>query len=272
MDFTSLYTNPSKSIRTFEDYKELVLQVTQTFEECLQTPSFFKQKLSILQVAIGQTDLPLTVGNYINYATYFTTNLKLIMLINDTIPIDYVAFIIAHEFAHLLIDRFTPRFRVFMEGETSAKVTELTRIRKDDDSYYGETFEEQVADILALFILSKMHFGKWSKLLEDDLAKTRPVRLLTSSLINSFGEPLTNARYIDEVKEVHEDQVMNNLFWFLLVNHEFEKIIWAYESIMGNDSWEHLLNFIENWQDKNSFKMAQSEIKRYKYFSGLEND
>ena len=272
MDFTSLYTDPGKSIRTIEGYQDIVLRVAKTFEDHLQNSAFFKQKLSMLNVTFGLTDQPLTIGNYINYATDYSTNLKLVLLINDSNPFDYIVFVIAHELAHLLIDRFTPRYRIFMEGETTAKVTELTRMRKDDDSCYGGEFEEQVCDILGLFILNKVHTGKWSKFLEDDLAKTRQIRLLTSSLINAFGEPITHARFIDEVRETNDDQVMNNLFWFLLVNQEFEKIISAYETIMGKDSWEHLLGFIENWQDKASFKMAQSEIKRYKYFSSLEQD
>ena len=151
---------------TLERYQDFVLSIYQKYLDSLNNKFLFLAKCYQLVVNINLAEVfPISSG-------YFQKGPEISISICPKDPDEYVAFIIAHEFAHLLFDKVDDVLLV--SGRANDESTYYSAIQRADDegNTYGLALEEACADALAKWIVSDMGFENSSH---------RPLRRLDGS-------------------------------------------------------------------------------------------
>ena len=252
--------------------KNLVKEVSETYLKHLSNKMYFKMKLSCLSVRIYETNMKTdgSVGN-----DQENNELKIILSVNPMDSKKYIAFIIAHEFAHLLMCNVSDALGM------SRKVSSVIRLNEDGVSY-GDQLEELFADYLAHYIVSRMNLNDENEQYAIHKIFCKAKMAFVEKMENYFGESLMDTEYIDFKVERYvekENSVLNeysipepnysaNFLWYSVVNDSFDKVIEMYnctiDSKEESDSnhFEDLCNTIEGLTFANVSSKEFKEAKR----------
>ena len=245
----------NESVRKYTDTVEIIAK---EFENSLNNKALFMYKLSILKVMLLPTstnDIP-TSG----LCKKSGDNLSILIFVNENDPIDYIEFVIAHEFAHLLFKKMTDLLNVTgIVEDNSTELTSIIRIAKGGKEY-GRELEEQLADILAIFILKKRGIA-FSEKLRDDLKKTQTKREFVISFTDVFGKNLFECEKIDEfvLKSDASVFLVSNSFWYCAVTFALPQVIAVYNKAMGRNSWKTFCDAL----DKSEFIKLEKQKEKF---------
>ncbi len=243
--------------KSLERYEGMVKAIAGEYESRLHNSTLFSWKLLVTSIIVIPSDAKLTSG----LCEKEGTSIRILLQINDSNPDDYIAFVIAHEFAHLLFKKMTDVLCV--TGRTSDRSTELTALTRIsfDGKQYGKELEEQCADILALFIIKKLGYTH-SKFLDEDLKKSLRKRIVVEKLANVFGNHLESAEFIDDFKMENGVGYVKNSFWYFVVTFSFTEIINFYDEVMGKKAWLRFCEALDNSDKKENLEFVENAIKR----------
>ena len=243
--------------KSLERYVGMVETIAEEYVSRLHNSAMLSWKLLTTSVLIIPSDAELTSG----LCEKEGTEIRILLQINTSNPDDYVAFIAAHEFAHLLFKKMTDVLCV--TGRTSDRSTELTALTRIsyEGKQYGRELEEQCADILALYIIKKLGY-KHSKFLDEDLKKSYRQRNVVEKLANVFGNHLDKAEFIDDFKMKNGIGYVKNSFWYFVVTFSFAEIINFYDEVMGENAWLRFCEALDDSSKKEKLEFIENEIKR----------
>ena len=250
------FNNLDKSLERFEqDVKESASVLSSS----LHNKMIFFMKLTNLRVYIAPTST-LTVATCGLCSQKFD-ELSLFLVINPTEPDDYISFVIAHELAHLLLKKVTDLLAV--TGRANDGSTELTSIMRltSDSQEYGRELEEQVADLIALFILKKRNI-ELSDFTKKKLEKTSKKRKAVERFINIFGCSLESCNFIDDYEEKDDVKVVKNSFWYYAVTSGLSAIVNYFDDGLGDFAFFNMCEALEKG-DVAFVNKAVREFKRY---------
>ena len=167
----------------------LVRNVADEYLKALNNNMIFAAKLanvtvSIEPIVIRTAGVTGTVGNG-NLGCYLK------MFVNSNDSKEFITFVIAHEFAHLMMINLNDVLRLTNRSEDgSTSYTAVSRIARSGE-IYGSAFEEAVADRLALYIVSRIYGNDGVERLKKALTECEARQLeLVDMLADTFGEKL----------------------------------------------------------------------------------
>lgn len=259
--------------------KEMVKEIADEYLTHLMSKAYFEGKLVELNVEIQRSTVGRTRGYF---SGGYSEKSEMIFFVNSDDSQKFVAFVIAHEFAHLLFFNSSDAFAFSGEAKDESKnLTAITRIFPDG-STYGSTLEELVADYLAHYIVDSMDdyddlSGDYKKQM-----KSREYEFqLISEFEKIFGKPLYESKYIDEYKDVGNNNCELNLFWQSIVSYSFKIIIDEFDEQIGEKSFqcfnEKLERYIKGYnldlEPKRKIKETEKEelMNDIRYFSKKRN-
>lgn len=184
--------------------------------------------------------------------------IKIILEFNPNQSKKYLAFIVAHELAHLLMCEINDIFSI------SGKVSTIKRLANDNE-VYGSKLEELLADYLAHYIVSKMDYedetGEYAEMAKKNAAKYNFV----ANLESYFGESLMKSDFIDFTIEKMEDEEgatgEYNAFWYCIATNNFDMIIDELEKNMKKNMESQLADVDPSKNVGNS--RSQRELENY---------
>lgn len=135
----------------------------------------------------------------------------------------YVAYAIAHEFGHLLM--FSP----------------VDCLHNHD---IGIDLEEAIADYLAYYILSNMHYSDKAASFKKrcDMKVPQSKRRAIEELEKHFGKPLFDCEKIDEL---NAENKIANIFWYNVVTFNWEKT----KKLFSKKTGENFKQFQDSLKD-----------------------
>ena len=227
-------------------YGGLVRAIAKAYSERLNNNLLFKMKLEHLEVIVSRTCERLTSG----LTRTVDNTCQIFIALNEENGKEYIAFIIAHEFGHLVFQKITDC--LYLTGKAQDGSSEFTAITRFDQygNVYGRQLEEQCADILAIFILKKLGYTIESPLMISDLKKTQRVREFVKKFTEVFGDSLEEHEKIDDF----ETGLVSNSFWYHAVTFSFSEIINLYDEVMGKGAFEFFCKRLDGYK-----KLTSSE-------------
>ena len=244
--------------KKLERFESAVKGIANTFTDHLHNGIMFEFKLQIVKVFICRTSSTKTLT--CGLCGKKGNTLQVFFFINEKNPDDYIYFVIAHELAHLLLKKMTDLLSV--TGRANDDSTELTSIVRitSDSKQYGRELEEQVCDIIALFILNKMGITEFSDFMIKDLKKTARKRAIVEKFISIFGSSLNGVNYIDDYDELDDGRSrVKNDFLYCAVTFGLAHIVNLYDEVMGQNAYQNFCNMLES----NNIKALNSELSRF---------
>ena len=235
-------------------YEGMVKAIANAYEEHLNNNALFSLKLDSLSVYLEKSKNSLTSG----LTHRFGKNSHIQVWINEDNGDEYIAFIVAHEFAHLLFQKLTDcLYLTGIATDGSADFTAIVRMDENGD-FYGKELEEQCADILALYIIKKLGY-KLSSTLVNDLEKTEAERITVERLIDVFGEDINKYDQIDYYKIENNFGFVANSFWYHVITFSFAEIVKLYDEVMGRGSFQNFCKNLDHYKEKNT-NLKQIEV------------
>ena len=219
-----------------QKYEDMVKAISQEYCKRLNNSFLFEVKLSKLSIEILPTH-GLTAGLCKKNANKW----HIILAINYSLCDSYNAFVIAHEFAHLLFQKVSDILRVTGRADdNSTELTSITRIASNG-KIYGRELEEQCADLLALYIIDKLGYSTEDEFLQSDLNKTKEVRESVEQLIDVYGDDLSTGEYIDNIN-FDEKGIghVSNMFWYYAINGSLTELVKSIEGILGFNKFSEI--------------------------------
>lgn len=192
-----------------------------------------------------------------NYQIFLDVNLK------DSK--ERIAFVVAHELAHLLFTNINDVLKTSDKSEDgSTAFTAFQRLK--DGEVYGDIFEEAAADYLAKIVVDRLDFedenGTSSRKFETNEKKNRID--FVERFSTCFGESLTKCECIDDVKEHAEGYEVKNIFWYSVATQSLSYIINEYDRTMGNGAYRRLNEDVESYlKGCSSSNAAKRELKKF---------
>lgn len=211
--------------------KKIVDEVISTFINSLNNKALLKAKVLDLEVKIFNTKNETTFGMMSTNGEEHVIGIYVCPLDSDK----KIAFIIAHEFAHLLFVNVIDSLSIF--GEASDNSTMRTAIKRVDKkgNVYGHAMEEMVADYLALFIVNKLNLSDDNGTFEKTMEEKSTIINFVEEFSSFFGDVLKEK--IDETRKVFfdADEYFEpcNLFWYSVVTFNYSLTINMYDNFMG---------------------------------------
>lgn len=239
--------------------KEIVEKVVNKFIDSLNNKSIFRAKLSVLNVKILPA-LNTTTTGICSEKGHHSNEYSIHLLANPNDSKKFIAFVIAHELAHLYFyNLLDPLKQTGLAKDGSRNFTSIRRIFKDQ-TIYGDALEEMCADYIARFVVSKLDFEDKNNQFETYLHKNKDNFDFIDSFSSIFGETLNDTITIDAY-EVTKDAklIMYNKLWYCISTFSISEIINDYNSHMGIDSFKRLNGYIEKL-----FKADSTEKEKVK--------
>lgn len=243
--------------------KDIFRKVVNQYIECLHNNALFKVKLNYLRVSIAEAVNGATVGYLVD-----SGNCKYDYYINIYYAKEdsskQIAFIIAHELAHLLFADVVDLLHI--SGKCADESTMLSAFQRSypNGEFYGLNFEEAAADYIADFIVEKLDYedenGTFSK--NISLPEKRARLEFIEAFTSIYGDSLYNAYYIDELTLTDDSVVIHNEFWYRIVTFSGWQIIDEYDSAMGLGAYKKLNEQVENLE--NEFSAIVENIEKFK--------
>lgn len=181
---------------------------------------------------------------------------------------EFITFVIAHEFAHLLMINLNDVLKLTNSAEDgSTSYTAVSRIARSGE-IYGSAFEEAVADRLALYIVSRIYGNDGVERLKKVLTECEARQLeLIDMLADTFGEELEKCERIDEYSFDGDNGHISNIFWYKLITFDFGTIIDIYNKVMDDDkafyNFDLLLDDYVQDENKETYEKLIASIEKF---------
>lgn len=242
--YNTLFSNFEISNESVMFTKDIVIRVVSEYVNSLENTFVFRNKLFGLKVSIAPITFSRSIGscrsdNYSN-----TIEIKLFINPNDSKK--YIAYVIAHEFAHFL---FLNPFDAFsLSGKAHDNSTNYSAVTRflDNDLLYGYSLEEMLADYLAFFIVSKIpEYTDETKQFDTIYANNNFERTLIYRFETYYGKSIFDTNKIDPVTFDDNDTAFFNLFWISIISFSFDNIIDDFDEKMGNGEFYNFCTLLD---------------------------
>lgn len=195
---------------------EMTKAVAQKYLECLNNSCIFEMKMK--RLVVQPFDLPLKCCAYGVTRNNQSRN-DLIIVFDESGSDKFLAFVIAHEMAHILM---YPQGDKLLFQKKRIRYTVDGKDRFRENTFLDDTeTEEALADHLACYIVSKMNYEDTEGAMEEYLQRDIVVqhRALAARLDARFGKPLMECEKIDEYCTQEDEIVISNALWYNCVTH-----------------------------------------------------
>jgi len=245
---------------SLKKYEGMVKAIANEYLAHLNNSILYTMKLAILEVVLTNSEKELTSG----VTRRMGSVCQIVIAINEDNGDDYIAFVVAHEFAHLLFQKVTDCLCVTGRApDGSTDFTAITRISQEG-KFYGRELEEQCADILALYIIKYLGYSLDSIVLKTDLRKTELVRGAVEGFINVFGSNLYRCDKIDNYRVNNGFGMVSNSFWYYVVTFSFVEIVKLYDEVMGEGAFERFSNRLDHYGEDQNIDLIMMEVKKFR--------
>lgn len=251
------------------DCKEIVQEVSQKFIDLLSNKSVFNAKLSVLNVKVFPFSEDITTGACAENGQH-SNEYSIHLLVNPNDSKKYIAFVIAHELAHLhFYNLLDPLKQTGLAEDGSRNSTAITRTFKDNTKY-GNALEEMCADYIACFVVSKLNLEDKNNQFETYLQENKEKFEFIEFFSSLFGESLSDTNSIDAYEATEDNAfIMHNKLWYCISTFSLDEIVNDYDNHMGKKSFwrlnEHIEKFFKN--DESEKKLSKqyiyNELTRY---------
>lgn len=230
----------------------IVKKVAATYMSKLRNNKYFKSLVSDLKVEIKKTKKG-TTGVCIT-----KKNAKICLKVNPADSDKYIALVVAHEFAHLMMTtKYLDSLAISGEArDGSFNATAIQRILPSGE-LYGNALEECIANYLAYYIVSSMNFPREEDY-EEHLARNEYFIYVISMLEYVFGPALIECQYIDD--EIDEgENISFNMFWRSILSFSFANVVNVFNETMGDEkAFRRFCDVLE------IYKASQEKAKEYR--------
>ncbi len=276
--------DPKKNSSLLLKYREVMKDVAGLLLSRLYfSRPLYEAKLKSLNVLFIPTDSEPSGFMEIDYNRRIT---KIVILINDSVSINFTRVIMAHELYHLLFAATSPVASMgYNFTDKSYQVNAI--IRRNSNGEYGNQLNEQVTNFLAFETIKSNLVDEegrdvtlWNKF-NDFYKLLSPIKSLISSFDTFSYTESTNNWNLEAGSEKSGNFIPSNLFLFGAVNGNSELYVRTYERIMGEYSWQRLNKLIDCFYAGNAAKnvkplnkdilsMIMDEIERFNLLSNLK--
>lgn len=252
-------------------FANVAKDVSKTYRSSVINKALLSSKLNSLRVDLETSYADAAAGFFIDCMDPTQRGAKY----NVTVYADpkddemIVAFIIAHEFAHLFFANNLDNLKI--TGRAKDKSFVLTSFRRMNGRgvIWGGSFEEYAADYLARYIVDKMYKGRpKSRAYRAFLAEKAFRFEVFEEFAALFGTSLNNCQYIDEysMTEVEDggcDVSISNKLWYSIPTMATEEIEHEFNEMMENDqAYEQLCDMVEDYEQRPD-SAKQQKIKDF---------
>lgn len=221
--------------------RKIVYNVSSEYMSALHNNFYFDALISEAVVNIYPSNKSITSG--ICSISPFERKLELNIVLKDSEK--YIAFIVAHEFAHLLFTNLhDPLHLSGLASDRSTNYTAICRM-KPDGSVYGNQLEELIADYLAYYIVGRMNFEDKNDKYKQEFEKCSFGFYIIQTLEYPFGRSLFECNFIDEQYK-EDEEVQYSIFWNAILSFSFNIVVDDFDEIMGSDKF---IKFNENLEE-----------------------
>ena len=213
--------------------KDIVNKVIIEYINALENTFVFQSKLTELKVSISPIAFSRSIGSCTNDACSNAIEIKLFINPNDSTK--YIAYVIAHEFAHFLF--LNPYDAFSLSGKAHDDSTNYSAVTRfvEDDLTYGSSLEEMLADYLAFFIVGKIsEYTDETKQFDAIFSSDSFERSIIYKLETYYGKSILDTNKIDFVTFDSDGMAYFNLFWTSIISFSFDNIIDDFDKKMGN--------------------------------------
>ena len=193
---------------------EITKAVAQKYLDCLSNKSIFEMKMKRLYVHPFDLPIKCTFGmTSSNPARY-----EMVLAYNEAGSSKCLAFVIAHEMAHILmypqedpLSVSKRRIKYMVDGKDCVRENPPEDIPTD----------EALADYLGLYIASKLDYEDTGGEMEEYFRKEEVARRRTwiTQIELTCGKPLMECEKIDEYHLQENEYIISNSFWYNCVTH-----------------------------------------------------
>lgn len=249
--------------------KDIFRKVATQYVTSLYNNALFKAKLNYLRVSICEAVNGTTVGYLVDAGNCKYDYYIDIYYAKEDSP-KQIAFIIAHELAHLLFADSVDLLH--LAGKSIDGTTMLSAFQRSysNGEFYGLNFEEAAADYVANYIVEKLDYddenGRFAQNISTPEKRARFEFIETFSGV--FGESLENASCIDEIIIDGEFVTIRNEFWYRIATFSLCQIIDVYDKVMGEGAYQELNERIENLESE--FLSVMEAIEKFKKLNEAE--
>lgn len=193
----------------------LTKEVANKYIECLNNKGTFSMKLKRLVVIPFELPIKTVYGQTWNNQR----ENHVLFVYNETMSDQKIAFVIAHELAHIL---FYPQGDLLLfQKRRKVRYQENGVECLKEYRFLDEKLEEAMANHLAYFIVSKMPYEDKEdqlRILLEGEGYVKKHELITKKEI-LFGKRLMECEKIDEYEIVENDVIIANSLWYNAVTH-----------------------------------------------------
>lgn len=260
-----------------ERIADIVKEVARVYRAVIHNKALLLGKLNSLRVDVNTAFTDTTVG-------FFADNMELEerkgAKYNITIYVNLedderkIAFIVAHEFAHLVFANNLDVLRI--TGKTrdnSSPITSFIRISPDGE-VYGNNIEEFAADYLSRYIVKKLYSEEYSSEYAEFLKEKNSRFDVVERLSKFFGKSLNECDFIDDFQLVDDDNsqfaVVSNDFWYAVTTMSMDTVINRFnKQTKQTDGYRKLCGFMDSCEeDKIKMDLLNEYLKKSEeYFS-----
>lgn len=239
--------------------EEIVRNVACEYSKALNNNLIFKTKLENLDVSIA----PIVIRTAGCTGTIEDGKLDCYMkiFVHSGDSKEFVTFVVAHEFAHLLMINFNDVLRLTNRStDGSTSYTAVTRIM-GNGKIYGGAFEEAISDCLAMYIIAKIYGEAGVEHVKGILSESEESRMqIVDNFASIFGVSLGECEHIDEYTLNENGGYITNIFWYKLVTFDFATIVNIYNHFMGDDeAFQKLIKIFDQYAEEEE-KEAYEEL------------
>lgn len=221
----------------------MIHKVRDTYLKKLRNKVLFKAKLDNLTINLRMNSGSSPSGECDNF--YTGESITMDLWLNPTYSHKYSAFIVAHEFAHLLllnISDFTGLSGKAVDGSTN--MTALRRIN-EDGSDYAEYFEEIHADYIAHVIVEDLGFSDKNNQYAAYKSSTQKEIAIAKTFAGVFGPTIDISDYVDAIYA--NGNMMGNYYWDSIMAFSFNNVINLFDQKMGKDAFKTFSGKIDEY-------------------------
>lgn len=245
---------------------QMIYKVRDTYLKSLRNKMLFRTKLDNLVVHVYLSDTIITRGGCIYNPS--EDLLKLEFYLNPKDSKKYLAFVISHEFAHLLfchISDFLGLSGKAKDGSTNHSA--IIRIDREGHSY-GTYFEEVNADYIAHIIVSKLDYTDEYNQYRNMMQGTRKEQEIVRRFEHTFGESLSNSEFLDMFL-TKDNSSGKNYYWNSIMSYAFNNIIDIYDEVMGEGAFRELSDKIDLYFKTSSYYDEEAEGQNDKFLDEI---
>lgn len=257
---------------SFSKFQKIVEVIYEKYLGLLHNKPIFQAKCNILRVNLLEYDACSTSGVCIEKEIDSSFSYTINLFINENDSEKYIAFVIAHEFAHLLFSNSLDPIRA--TGKANDESTAFSAIRRGtpERTIYGKTLEEICADYIAIHVISYLDYIDKNDQFEIMCKEKEEKINYIEAFSTLFGDSMSKYTYIDSYYSTEDEFVIQNKFWYYVSTFSLNEIIDEYDYYMGANAFHILNNHIEEYFENNNQEaktFIYSELSRFKTFRDI---